>query len=288
VNIYAVRNRSEYQALCADKDHELTALHEWQGVLTERFLQQGPLYIEGRCWPLKAAGRFLIDDQYSEDGTINWRERLVCEQTGLNNRVRGAMHVFEQWATPDPADPVYLTEQHSALYRWLKKRHPKLTGSEFLADTHWLHRLRFAVRQFPERLQHQDLTQLTFTDHSFQSVLTFDCLEHIPDYPQALREMYRVLRHGGQLFVSVPFDVQAVATLTRARLNDDQTITHLMPPEYHGNPVNKQGSLCYYHFGWDLLPVFRSVGFQDAAALMYWSEAYAYLGGPQLLLWAAR
>lgn len=129
---------------------------------------------------------------------------------------------------------------------------------------------------------------MTFTDHSFQSVLTFDCLEHIPDYPQALREMYRVLRRGGQLFVSVPFDVQAVATLTRARLNDDQTITHLMPPEYHGNPVNKQGSLCYYHFGWDLLPVFRSVGFQDAAALMYWSEAYAYLGGPQLLLWAAR
>jgi SAM-dependent methyltransferase len=288
VNIHPVKSRSAYQALCADQATALSRLAEWQSSLAEQFSRQGPVHIPGQCWPLQSASRFLVDDRYSDKGAINWRERLVCENTGFNNRIRGAIHVFEQWSKPDPEDPVYLTEQNTTLYRWLKKRYSNLTGSEFLTDSHWLYRLRFALRLFPEKLQHQDLTQLSFTDHSFQSVLTYDCLEHIPDYQLALSELHRVLKPGGHLFVSVPFDVQAEKTLTRARLNDDQSITHLMAPEYHGNPVSKQGSLCFYHFGWDLLPLLKSVGFRDAAGLVYWSEEYAYLGGPQLLLWAEK
>lgn len=288
MNIYPVRSRSEYQALCADYAAELTHLAELQSSLSERFNQHGPVHLKGQSWPLQAASRFLVDDCYSGDGAINWRERLVCEHTGFNNRTRGAIHVFEQWSKPERVDPVYLTEQNTALYRWLKKRYSKLTGSEYLTDSHWLYRLRFALRLFPEKLQHQDLTELSFSDQCFQSVLTYDCLEHIPDYQQALSEMHRVLKSGGHLFVSVPFDVQAAETLIRAQLNDDQSITHLMTPEYHGNPVSKQGSLCFYHFGWDLIPLLRSVGFRDAAGLVYWSEEYAYLGGPQLLLWAEK
>lgn len=46
--------------------------------------------------------------------------------------------------------------------------------------------------------------ELPFGDDSFDLVCLFDTLEHIPDDVQALREVFRVLRPGGHVFVSVP------------------------------------------------------------------------------------
>ena len=45
---------------------------------------------------------------------------------------------------------------------------------------------------------HQDATNLSFDDSEFKCVLSFDVLEHIPDYDAALRESYRVLKRGGK------------------------------------------------------------------------------------------
>ena len=50
------------------------------------------------------------------------------------------------------------------------------------------------------------------------------------------------------------------------------TISHLLPPEYHADP------LCFYHFGWDLLDALRSLGFRDTLALIYWTGELGYLG----------
>jgi len=46
--------------------------------------------------------------------------------------------------------------------------------------------------------------ELPFADASFDLVCLFDTIEHIPDDQQALREVQRVLRPGGAVFVSVP------------------------------------------------------------------------------------
>ncbi|MBL8725231.1 MAG: class I SAM-dependent methyltransferase [Planctomycetes bacterium] len=46
--------------------------------------------------------------------------------------------------------------------------------------------------------------ELPFHDGAFDLVCLFDTLEHIPDDEQALREVRRVLRPGGSVFVSVP------------------------------------------------------------------------------------
>lgn len=46
--------------------------------------------------------------------------------------------------------------------------------------------------------------ELPFADGSFDLVCLFDTLEHIPDEARALAEVKRVLRPGGQVFLSVP------------------------------------------------------------------------------------
>lgn len=45
---------------------------------------------------------------------------------------------------------------------------------------------------------------LPFKNDTFDLVLALDLLEHLPDDVQGLREMYRVLKKGGTLLVTVP------------------------------------------------------------------------------------
>jgi SAM-dependent methyltransferase len=49
-----------------------------------------------------------------------------------------------------------------------------------------------------------DALDLPFADDSFDKVICSEVLEHIPDYPGALLEIYRVLKPGGAFAASVP------------------------------------------------------------------------------------
>ena len=46
--------------------------------------------------------------------------------------------------------------------------------------------------------------ELPFQDNSFDMVALFDVIEHIPDDQRVLEEVRRVLKPGGQVFISVP------------------------------------------------------------------------------------
>ena len=99
----------------------------------------------------------------------------------------------------------------------------------------------------------------------------------------------RVLKPGGTLLFTVPFHKGLPSTLVRARFNDDGSIEHLEPPDYHGDPVNPEGGcLCFYTFGWDLLSQLRTLGFASAESHFYWSSRFGYLGGELLLLTARK
>lgn len=201
---------------------------------------------------------------------INWRETVSCPSCGLIARWRASVHMFETLLDPAIGDRVYVTEELTALFKVLRDRHPGAVGSEFCEEAE-------AGAQFevgPYTARHEDLTELSFDDGSFDHVLTFDVLEHIPDYRAALSECHRVLAPGGQILISVPFCF-AEHTEVRARLSGGR-IEHLVEPIYHGNPTQNNEILCYYHFGMDLLDELEKVGFGECRAVGFVSRRWGY------------
>lgn len=55
--------------------------------------------------------------------------------------------------------------------------------------------------------------RLPFDDSSVELIFSYHCLEHIENYLFVLREIYRVLNHGGTLLLGVPY-----VTLTESNL----------------------------------------------------------------------
>lgn len=107
-------------------------------------------------------------------------------------------------------------------------------------------------------------------------------LEHIPDYRSAFAECARTLKPAGKMLFSVPFEANSEHNQIRARLRKDGTIDHLLPPEYHDDPRNPEGCLCFQHFGWEMLEEMKQAGFSSVPALSYYSLEYGYLGENQM------
>ena len=135
-------------------------------------------------------------------------------------------------------------------------------------------------------VRNESLTALSFPDESMQFILSLDCFEHFADYKAGLRECAGVLKPGGSLLITVPFRRDSAQNIVRAKDREDGTVEHLLPPEYHGDPLRKEGCLCYYHFGWELLDDMLEAGFRDPRACLYWSREFGYLGIEQILFYA--
>lgn len=235
-------------------------------------------YIDARCYVCAENVRLSVDRLEREE-RVNWRETMVCPGCGLNNRLRSSVHIFDSQVLPRDDDQVYLTEAVTPLYRALSSRLPNLAASEFSAEAE--PGAMFETPLGPVR--NEDITRLSFRDRSFHALLSFDVLEHVPDYRAALREFHRVLATGGQLILSAPFTF-GQETRTRARLNDDGEVEHLLEPVYHGDPVSHDGVLCFHEFGMDLLQELTAAGFQDSFAICYHSTKWGYAGAQVMFI----
>ncbi|CAN5907666.1 hypothetical protein BH23PLA1_BH23PLA1_43660 [soil metagenome] len=218
--------------------------------------------------------------QDTEAAGPSLRETLACPSCGLNNRMRALIQLLQEHLQVGGDAEIFLAEHTTPMRTALTARYCRLVSSEYLRDGTPPGGIN------AQGVRHEDLTALSFDDDRFDAVLSFEVFEHIADYQQALAESARVLRPGGYLIFSVPFHRGDRHTV-RARLLADGTIEHLLPPEFHGDPIDPTGCLCFYHFGWEMLEDLHKAGFQEAQVVQIWWPPCGYLGD-DLLLFVAR
>jgi len=244
-----------------------------------------PLRLTGWCVACRRSSEFVLAEPGRFEafrGAPNWRETLACRGCGLINRLRASIELFQAQARGSLGGGIYLTERVTPLFAWLNRNFAEVRGSEFFGDDKKPGEL---CSMGNLSIPHEDVTRLSLDDGSIRHVLSFDVLEHVPDYSLALAEFCRVLCPSGTVLLSVPFDLESAKTLRRATQRPDGSIEHHEPPEFHGDPINSDaGVLCFYRFGWDLLDEMRSVGFCQVRLRLYWKPASAYLGWPGLLI----
>jgi SAM-dependent methyltransferase len=257
---------AEHGPLLAARHAEMVAMNDWPAPTFRGYC--------ATCGDMRALG-------VSWHGTgqaANVREGLACPECRLNARQRAAFGLLrDRVASPDAR--IYASEQTTPAYAWLRRNYRRSCGSEYGVSAEKAEGLKPWMRSLgvDEPIVHQDVTALTFADASLDGIISFDVLEHVPDYAQALREFARVLAPGGLLVVTVPFIEAHEHTTVRARIGADGQVEHLLPPEMHGDPVSG-GVLCFYHFGWDLLATAREAGFAKAEWHRTWAPEHGLFG----------
>jgi ubiquinone/menaquinone biosynthesis C-methylase UbiE len=76
-----------------------------------------------------------------------------------------------------------------------------------------------------------DIEQSNLDDDSFDAVICYSSFPHFDDKPKALREIHRVLRKGGRLFIC--------HTSSRQAIND----LHGQIPEVHGHVIPEEDEM---------------------------------------------
>ena len=218
------------------------------------------------------------------DVPVDWRECGKCARCGMNCRLRLGLDLLRESVANAKQPKIYMSEQATPAFAWVKRHYRSSIGSEYAPrpDARLRDYLRHLLEDASAEVRHEDITRLSFDDRTFDAVASFEVLEHVPDYPLALSELRRVLVPGGTLIVSVPFLPHAADTIVRARRCADGTVEHLLDPEYHGDPVNGDGVLCYYNFGWDLVKAFEAAGFGEVEYITAWSLRAGLFGASGL------
>lgn len=275
MQLFRVRNYDEYVKYCLrttqdEADHQ-SFLNEHESEDRSDFTVPGFSYTAGKQVD------FLVDYKHSgELGNLNWRESVACPETYFNNRMRATFHLFDILMDPYPDMEMYISEQLTPIYSYFLNRFPKTVGSEFLDNT-------IPSGTYNENgIRNEDLRSLTFASESFDTLVSLDVFEHIPDYQKSFSECARILKPNGKMMWSVPFVFNSHSNLVRAEIVDGQ-IKHIMTPEYHGDPLSDKGVLCFRHFGWEMLDEMRQAGFSDAYAILYRSTKFGYLGAKQAM-----
>lgn len=82
-------------------------------------------------------------------------------------------------------------------------------------------------------IQQEDITRLSFDNHSFDMVIGNHIMEHIPSDKQAMRELFRVLKPGGLAILQIPFSGKNTSTIETPSINDPKQQSKLYGQKDH-------------------------------------------------------
>jgi|SRR6056297_1789176 len=204
------------------------------------------------------------------------RDHYLCTRCRSIPRQRALVHVLNQ-ACPDWRDR--RIHESSPSLGWLAAQCSRYSSSFFFEE-----RQRGSV---VGGQRCEDIEALTFENESFDIFITQDVLEHVFAPDKAIREINRVLASGGFHIFTVPVREDLANSVRRARLNEDGSVAHLEPAQYHGNPISAEGALVTWDYGND----FRSVLAEWSGMLVssyYLQDIYYGIAGSFLDIFVIR
>lgn len=99
----------------------------------------------------------------------------------------------------------------------------------------------------------EDVTNLTYTNNTFDLVLMTDVLEHVPNPYLALEEIRRILKKSAFFVFTVPYLLDR-RTKIRAKLSSEKKLQHIASPSFHGAYHAKlEDYLVFFEFGYDFI-----------------------------------
>jgi SAM-dependent methyltransferase len=213
--------------------------------------------VQGYCLVCDTSQTFKVDAGVWFGDGPNLREGLLCT-CGLSNRNRLLLYYIKQILKGDGTQEnqrkvCFFEDETPLVKRFSEICRANYVSSFFSSDA--------------QNRKFQDMTATTYRTGEFDMVVHNDDLEHIPDYKNALRDNWRILKDGGHLVFTTPF-YGIPETVIRARTRKDGVVRHIRPPIYHGDPLRSDGILAYYDFGWSLYEDIKEAGFSDVAVCM--------------------
>jgi SAM-dependent methyltransferase len=201
---------------------------------------------------------FLGHVPAQEIAVIGEELREHLQARGTNSRQRAVLdemlEFIRESGSNDRDVKIYGLEAITPVALLMRGRFPKFVGTEFCRDDHERKQL------FP--ILHGDICQSSFPTSAFDMVVSNDVLEHVPDIDAALRETVRILRPGGRMIATFPFFCERAVGQRFASLIDGKEAFHVLPPMYHGNPVDGASSSLVYEIpAWDIIERACAAGF---------------------------
>ena len=204
---------------------------------------------QGQCNICGSPGAF----SRLEDG----REGLLCGNCGASSRHRAVIHALG----------IVLGAPAVPLYAWRRSRPTVILESSargsypmMLADKYNY----IATEYDPEKIaegsrpaKFADFQDLHFARETMDIVIASEVFEHVRRDRQGFAEIHRVLKPGGSLILTVPYDHTMENTLQRIDTSGPED-RHLLEPEYHGGGGH---TLTYRNYGRDLPERLREAGF---------------------------
>ena len=246
---------------------------------------------EALCRALATDGMAVLDRQFSEErarsvlldllgddtcpvcGTRprfagprsdNWREAFACTACKALNRTTALVEVLlrpyrrQRIVSLQQARPIFAALRvHEFGFvgpmQAILREAPSFSMSDFFPDV-------APGGMAPNNVRCEDLQALSFQNESLDLVISQDVMEHVPDMERAWSEIFRVLRPGGRHVFTMPYDPKRPMTIRRAEIVEG-AIHHILPPEYHGDPIREEGALAFWDYGADLPALLRRIGF---------------------------
>ena len=187
-----------------------------------------------------------------------FRNTLRCPVCNTAPRNRATFHVLQQFFPAWRTLTIHESSPSGDSMSNLLKRE----AAQYI-ETQWDLSIPFGTVH-PRGHRSEDLQAQTFADGTIDLMIAQDVFEHVFEPDRAIAEIARTLRDGGACIITTPLVMKKGASRRRASLVDGSVVHHL-EPEYHGNPVNKEGrldnsnershgSLVTVDWGYDIVP----------------------------------